>query len=69
MMLRVLWFFYYEEQEACMVEQYIQTEFQQILDEYGMEAMIYAFRFEQQITALEKNFTAQKIQKKSAKRR
>ena len=37
-----------------MVEQYIQTEFQQILDEYGMEAMVYAFRFEQQITALEK---------------
>lgn len=46
--------FYYEEQEACMVEQHIQTEFQQILDEYGMEAMVYAFRFEQQITALEK---------------
>ena len=36
-----------------MVEQHIQTEFQQILDEYGMEAMVYAFRFEQQITALE----------------
>ena len=37
-----------------MVEQHIQTEFQKILDEYGMEAMIYAFRFEQQITSLEK---------------
>lgn len=36
-----------------MVDQQIQTEFQQILDKYGMEAMVYAFRFEQKITALE----------------
>ena len=36
-----------------MVDQQIQTEFQQILEEYGMEAMVYAFRFEQKITALE----------------
>lgn len=36
-----------------MVDQQFQAEFQEILKEYGMEAMVYAFRFEQKITALE----------------
>lgn len=36
-----------------MISQQIQSEFQEILEEYGMEAMVYAFRFEQQITELE----------------
>lgn len=36
-----------------MVDQQFLAEFQEILKEYGMEAMVYAFRFEQKITALE----------------
>lgn len=36
-----------------MLDQQIQTEFQEILEEYGVEAMVYAFHFEQRITSLE----------------